>query len=66
MESYSYSEEVILQYINNIKMMIMMEEEKVYKKMENLHVSQKEINNDIEYIKYLRKTYRKAKKQLIY
>ena len=66
MESYSYSEEVILQYINNIKMMIMMEEEKVYKKMENLNVSQKEINNDIEYIKYLRKTYRKAKKQLIY
>ncbi len=66
MESYSYSEEVILQYINNIKMMIMMEEEKVYKKMENLNVSQKEINNDIEYIKYLRKIYRKAKKQLIY
>lgn len=64
MESYSYSEEVILQYINNIKIMIMMEEEKVYKKMENLNVSQKEINNDIEYIKYLRKTYRKAKKQL--
>ena len=66
MESYSYSEEVILQYINNIKMMIMMEEEKVYKKMEKSQISQKEIDNDIEYIKYLRKTYRKAKKQLIY
>ncbi len=64
MESYSYSEEVILQYINNIKIMIIMEEEKVYKKMEKSDISQKEINSDIEYIKYLQKTYRKAKKQL--
>lgn len=64
MEDYSYSEEVILQYINNIKMMIMMEEEKIYKKMGKSYISQKEIDNDIEYIKYLRKTYRKAKKQL--
>ena len=65
MENYTFSEEVLLNYLTNIKSLIIIEEEKVLKKMKYNNISQNEINKDIDYIKYLRKLYRKTKKQII-
>jgi hypothetical protein len=65
MENYTFSEEVLLNYLTNLKSLIIIEEEKVLKKMKYNNISQNEINKDIDYIKYLRKLYRKTKKQII-
>ncbi len=65
MENYTFSEEVLLNYLTNIKSLIIIEEEKILKKMKYNNVSQYEIEKDIDYIKYLRKLYRKTKKQVM-
>ena len=65
MGHYTFSEEVLLNYLTNIKSLIKMEEEKLLKKMKYNNVSQYEINKDIDYIKYLRKLYCKTKKQVM-
>ncbi len=65
MESYNFSDEVLLNYLTNIKSLIIIEEEKILKKMKYNNVSQYEIEKDIDYIKYLRKLYRKTKKQVM-
>ncbi len=65
MENYTFSEEVLLNYLTNIKSLIIIEEEKVLQKMKYNNVSQYEIEKDIDYIKYLRKLYRKTKKRVM-
>ncbi len=64
MENYNFSEELLINYLSNIKSLIIMEEEKVFQKMKHKNVSQKEINNDIDYIKYLHKLYIQTKKRI--
>jgi hypothetical protein len=64
MENYTFSNELLINYLTNIKSLIIMEEEKVFQKMKHKNVSQKEINNDIDYIKYLHKLYIQTKKRI--
>ncbi len=64
MENYTFSDELLINYLQNIQNLIQMEKEKVLKKMNNNSISQKEIDNDIDYIKYLHKIFRKTKKQI--
>ncbi len=64
MENYTFSEELLINYLTNIKSLIIMEKEKVFQKIKHKNVSQKEIDNDIDYIKYLHKLYRQTKKRI--
>ena len=64
MENYTFSDELLINYLTNIKHLIIMEEEKVVEKMKHHSISQKEVDNDIKYIKYLRKLYRQTKKNI--
>ncbi len=64
MENYTFSNELLINYLTNIKSLIIMEKEKVFQKMKHKNVSQKEINNDIDYIKYLHKLYIQTKKRI--
>ncbi len=64
MENYTFSEELLINYLTNIKSLIIMEKEKVFQKIKNKNVSQKEIDNDIDYIKYLHKLYIQTKKRI--
>ncbi len=64
MENYTFSEELLINYLTNIKSLIIMEKEKVFQKMKYKNVSQKEIDNDIDYIKYLHKLYIQTKKRI--
>ncbi len=64
MENYTFSEELLINYLTNIKSLIIMEKEKVFQKIKHKNVSQKEIDNDIDYIKYLHKLYIQTKKRI--
>ncbi len=64
MENYTFSDELLMNYLQNIQSLIQMEKEKLFTKIHNHSISQKEIDNDIDYIKYLQKMFRKTKKQI--